>query len=115
MVVVTQMNQGLGAARNFGVLQSRGRYVFPLDADNFAEPEFVARSVDMLEAHPELAYVTAWSRYVDEDGEPLPGPVLGYEPLGNHAAVIAEENVAGDAAALLPRGCSMPAFATARS
>jgi glycosyltransferase involved in cell wall biosynthesis len=103
VIVVTQMNQGLGAARNFGVLQSRGRYVFPLDADNVAEPEFVARCVETLEAHPELAYVTAWSRYVDDDGTPLEGPVLGYQPLGNHAAVNAEENVAGDAAALLPR------------
>ena len=52
VVVVSQMNQGLGAARNLGVLQSRGRYVFPLDADNIAEPEFVARCVEVLERAP---------------------------------------------------------------
>ena len=85
MVVVTQMNQGLGAARNFGVLQSRGRYVFPLDCDNIAEPEFVARCVEILERRPEVAYVTSWSRYIDEDGTPRPGPDLGYQPLGNQA------------------------------
>ena len=103
VVVVSQMNQGLGAARNFGVSQSRGRYVFPLDADNVVEPEFVARCVEILEARPELAYVTSWSRYIDADGTPRPGPDLGYEPLGNQAALIAEENVAGDAAALIRR------------
>jgi len=103
VIVVTQMNQGLGAARNFGVLQSRGRYVFPLDADNIVEPEFVARCVEILESRPELAYVTSWSRYIDDGGTPLPGPELGYEPLGNQAALICEENVAGDAAAVIRR------------
>ena len=103
VVVVTQMNQGLGAARNFGVLQSRGRYVFPLDCDNLVEPEFVARCVEVLERRPEVAYVTSWSRYIEPDGTPRPGPELGYQPLGNQAALIAEQNVAGDAAAVIRR------------
>ena len=103
VVVVTQMNAGLGAARNFGVLQSHGRYVFPLDSDNVAEPQFVARCVEILGAREEVAYVTSWSRYVDVDGVPRGGPNLGYEPLGNHAALNARQNVAGDAAALIRR------------
>jgi glycogen synthase len=103
VIVVTQMNAGLGAARNFGVLQSRGRYVFPLDSDNVAEPDFVARCVEILEQRPQVAYVTSWSRYIEADGTPRGGPDLGYEPLGNHAALNAEQNVAGDAAALLRR------------
>jgi glycosyltransferase involved in cell wall biosynthesis len=102
VVVVSQMNQGLGAARNFGISQSRGRYVFPLDADNVAEPEFVARCVEVLEARPRVAYVTSWSRFVDPDGKPLPGPA-GYQPLGNQTPLVSEENVAGDAAAVIPR------------
>jgi glycosyltransferase involved in cell wall biosynthesis len=103
VVVVSQMNQGLGAARNFGVLQSRGRYVFPLDCDNIAEPEFVARCVEVLEARSEIAYVTSWSRYIDDGGAPMPGPDIGYEPLGNRAAAVARENLAGDAAAVIRR------------
>jgi glycogen(starch) synthase len=103
VLVVSQMNRGLGAARNFGISQARGRYVFPLDADNVAEPEFVARCVAVLEARPELAYVTSWSRYIDESGTPRERGALGYQPLGNRAALVARENVAGDAAAVLPR------------
>ena len=38
VVVVSQMNSGLGAARNFGISQCRGRYVLPLDADNIGAP-----------------------------------------------------------------------------
>ena len=103
VTVVSQMHAGLGAARNFGVLQSRGRYFFPLDSDNVAEPEFVERCVEILEARPEVAYVTAWSRYIDEDGAPREDVNLGYQPLGNHAGLNSRENVAGDAAALLRR------------
>ena len=103
VVVVSQMNSGLGAARNFGISQCRGRYVFPLDADNMAHPEFVARCVEILEHRPELAYATSWSRYVTQDGTPRPGP-LGYQPLGNeHATLLVEEDVAGDAAAVIRR------------
>ncbi|NUT55462.1 MAG: glycosyltransferase, partial [Thermoleophilia bacterium] len=102
--VVTQPNGGLGAARNLGISVARGRYVFPLDADNMAEPEFVERAVRVLDADPAIAYVTAWSRFVDEDNEPLlPDSVAGYSPLGNEVALVEELNVAGDAAAVLPR------------
>jgi glycosyltransferase involved in cell wall biosynthesis len=103
VTVVTQMNAGLGAARNFGVLQSHGRYVFPLDADNAVEPEFVARCVEVLEADPAVAYVTSWSRYVEADGTPRADHNVGYQPLGNHAVLNEHENVAGDAAAVLRR------------
>jgi glycosyltransferase involved in cell wall biosynthesis len=101
--VVSQMNAGLGAARNFGILQSRGRYFLPLDADNVLAPEFTARCVEILESRPEVAYVTAWSRYVDGDGVPREGLDIGYQPLGNHDELNAVQNVAGDAAALIRR------------
>jgi glycogen synthase len=103
ITVVTQMNSGLGSARNLGVLRSSGRYFFPLDADNAAEPDFVRRCVEVLEERPDVAYVTSWSRYVDEEGTPWDGPTLGYAPLGNHATLNAEQNVAGDAAAVIRR------------
>ncbi len=74
VVVVSQMNQGPGrGAESWACSQSRGRYVFPLDADNMAEPEFVARCVEILERSAEVAYVTSWSRYIGEDGAPRPG------------------------------------------
>lgn len=104
VAVVAQVNQGLGAARNFGVGQTRGRYVLPLDADNLLEAEFVERCVGVLEASPQVAFVTSWSRYVDERGVERSGGDLGYEPLGNRAVrVLAEENVAGDAVAVIRR------------
>lgn len=99
--VVSQPNAGLGAARNFGVAQSRGRYVLPLDADNMIAPTFVERCVDVLEADWRIAYVTSWSRYVDEQGAPLEERPTGYQPIGNECELIELDNVAGDAAAVI--------------
>jgi len=102
--VITKPNAGLGAARNFGIGQSRGAYVFPLDADNAAEPTFVERCLEVLESRPDFSYVTSWSRYVDEHGDPPPGDD-GFQPLGAGYSpeANAEHNIAGDAAALIRR------------
>jgi glycogen synthase len=101
ITIVTQVNSGLGAARNFGISQARGEFVVPLDADNVLEPAFVERALAARDFDPRAAYVTAWSRYIDEDGAELPAPNIGYQPLGNSAAEIVRNNVAGDAAALI--------------
>jgi hypothetical protein len=108
--VMSQPNGGLGRARTAGIAVSRGKYVFPLDADNEPEPEFVARAVDVLEADPAVAYVTAWSRYVDETGVEFLPPSDGYRPLGN-AAQLRERNAAGDAASVLRRSIFLRGFA----
>jgi glycogen(starch) synthase len=103
ITVLTQENSGLGAARNFGVSQSRGRYVFPLDADNLATPTFIERCVEVLEHEPDVAYVNSWVRFIDERGEPHQPPVEGYQPLANNVAALEDLNVAGDAAAVIRR------------
>jgi glycosyltransferase involved in cell wall biosynthesis len=103
ITVLTQVNSGLGAARNFGVAQSRGRYVFPLDADNIAEPTFVERCVDVLEADEHVAYVSSWVRYIDEETRPLPPAVEGFQPVSNWLRTIELRNFAGDAASVIRR------------
>lgn len=103
LAVITQMNAGLGAARNFGFAQSRGRYIVPMDADNMLEPTFIERGVELLEAQPDLAYVTTWSRYVDQDGLELNPADQGYQPLGNMTELTRVTNVAGDATSVIRR------------
>jgi glycosyltransferase involved in cell wall biosynthesis len=103
IAVVTQLNSGLGAARNFGISQARGHLVIPLDADNVLGSTFVERTVQAMAANPDAAYVTTWSRYIDEAGEPLAPPDLGYQPIGNASDEVLRNNVAGDAVALLRR------------
>jgi glycosyltransferase involved in cell wall biosynthesis len=98
--VVAQQNSGLGAARNFGISQSRGRYVFPLDADDVVAPTFVERCVEVLEDDEGPAYATAWSRFIDEKGKPLASRVADYAPIGNAGRGLDTLNVAGSAEAV---------------
>ncbi len=103
IAVLTQMNAGLGAARNFGISQARGRYILPLDPDDMLEPTYAERGVALLEAQPELAYVSTWSRYVDERGFELDPVDQGYQPIGNGSALAEVMNVAGVATAVIRR------------
>lgn len=103
LTLLTQENQGVGAARNLGIAQAGGRYVLPLDADNVLDPRFVARAVEVLEHEPGLAYVTSWTRYVDASGAPLGGGDPGYHPTGGRGRELDRSNIAGDAAALIRR------------
>jgi glycosyltransferase involved in cell wall biosynthesis len=103
ITVLTQQNSGLGAARNFGIGQSRGRYVFPLDADNVATPSFIERCVEVLQERPELMYVNSWVRYIDEQSKPHRPPIEGYQPVSNELSALDVLNVAGDAAAVIRR------------
>lgn len=103
LTVLTKQNSGLGAARNFGIRQSAGEYVFPLDADDIVSPEFVTRCVEVLESDRDAAYATSWVRFVSEAGEPLANRLADYAPLGNDARGLKHLNVAGSAEAVFRR------------
>jgi glycosyltransferase involved in cell wall biosynthesis/predicted SAM-dependent methyltransferase len=59
--VLRQANCGLAEARNAAIRAARGRYVLPLDADDMLDPEYLARTVPVLDDDPAVAIV-----YVDE-------------------------------------------------
>ncbi|WP_320670275.1 glycosyltransferase [Patulibacter defluvii] len=103
VVVVTQANSGLGAARNFGISQAAGRYVLPLDADDVLEPTFVARMVEILESDPKLAYVGGWSQFTDDAGDDIGDDLGGYMPYGNWSRLIERNNVGGVCSCLFRR------------
>lgn len=101
--VVTQPNAGLSAARNLGIAVASGDFVLPLDADDELAPTFVSRCVAALENDPDLAYVTSWVRYIDEQSEPRGGAYSGYFPFGNWSSLMPELNVAGTCSAVFRR------------
>jgi glycogen(starch) synthase len=103
VTVVTQMNAGLGAARNFGISQSRGHYIVPLDPDDMIEPSFIERGVALLESQPDVAYVASWSRYIDERGFEFEPPGVGYQPLRNTTDLLRVTNIAATATSVIRR------------
>lgn len=101
--VLHRPNGGEPDARNLGAIDADGEYLVFLDADNSLEPGFVARAVAMIEADPEIAYVTSWLRYFGEEGGIARVGARGYAPLGNAVRSDDAINSDGDAIALMPR------------
>jgi len=102
--VLYKPNGGEGDARNLAILDADGEYIAFLDADNTLEPGFVARAVAMIEADPEIAYVTSWLRFFgDEEEARVRAGAAGYAPLGNAVRSDDAINSDGDSIALIPR------------
>jgi glycosyltransferase involved in cell wall biosynthesis len=53
-------NRGPARARNLAVERARGAYILPLDADDYLAPAFLARTVPVLDAEPEVGIVHTW-------------------------------------------------------
>ena len=52
-----QENNGSSAARNAAIAHSAGKYILPLDADDFISPDYIEKAVAVLETHPEVKVV----------------------------------------------------------
>jgi len=53
-------NRGPSAARNLAVEHARGEYILPLDADDWLAPEYLAKTVPILDAEPDVGIVHTW-------------------------------------------------------
>jgi glycosyltransferase involved in cell wall biosynthesis len=68
--VITQANQGVSAARNRGIAESRGELIALLDADDEWHPDKLARQVPLF-ANPAVGLAHCGLEYIDESGQPL--------------------------------------------
>lgn len=57
-------NRGPAHARNLAIERARGAYILPLDADDYLAPEFLARTVPILDAEPAIGIVHTWVQRV---------------------------------------------------
>ncbi|GAB3474304.1 glycosyltransferase family 2 protein [Azotobacter salinestris] len=64
-------NLGIPATRNRGLELARGKYIALLDSDDKAWPTRLARQVEALDRHPELAQIGSACDFMDADGRRL--------------------------------------------
>jgi len=55
--VINQSNKGLSAARNTGAQNAKGKYILPLDCDDYLSPNFLEKMIDKIKVSENLAYV----------------------------------------------------------
>ncbi len=83
VLVISQDNQGLPAARNAGKELATGNYIAFCDSDDLWEPEKLKRQVTYLEMHPEfLAAVSMYSTFTNNQIHRMSGrrPYLPINP-----------------------------------
>jgi hypothetical protein len=55
-------NRGLSGARNVGIREAQGEFICCLDADDVLEPQLLEKSIAVLDARPEVTFVSHWLR-----------------------------------------------------
>ena len=74
-------NKGACFARNFGAKEANGKYLSFLPADAILYPGVASIWYNALEDNPEFDFFYGGYRFVDEDGEPIPGQDYFFEPF----------------------------------
>src|SRR5262245_21491341 len=64
--ILRTLNQGLAKARNLGIEEARGCYISCLDADDLFEPDFLRRTVEVLETNTSFAFASCWLKSFGE-------------------------------------------------
>jgi glycosyltransferase involved in cell wall biosynthesis len=78
--VFTQGNQGIVATLNRALSLARAPLVARMDADDVARPDRLAKQIDYLRQHPEIAVVSGAVDVIDEDGACLRTDVFPTSP-----------------------------------
>lgn len=60
---IRQENQGLAGARNAGIRNTASQYILPLDADDIIHPDYLAKTIPILESQPDIKVVYTRCRY----------------------------------------------------
>lgn len=65
--IINQKNIGLSTARNNAIKVAKGKYILPLDADNKIKPQYITKSIKILDENPNIGVVYSDLRYFGKE------------------------------------------------
>jgi GT2 family glycosyltransferase len=69
--IISQQNQGAGAARNIAVTAARSEWIAVMDSDDIMEPTRLERQLLFIKQHPDLAIGSSLVTWINEHGKRL--------------------------------------------
>lgn len=66
--LITQENKGQSTARNVGIKAAKGTYILVLDSDDYFEPSFCEKAIDVFVKQKETKVVSCYANLLFEDG-----------------------------------------------
>jgi glycosyltransferase involved in cell wall biosynthesis len=104
--LIRQHNAGVGAARNTAIRKARGKYIAPLDADDYWFPGKLEKQVARMEqSSRETGLVYCWSTVIDDQGGLLSS--CSHTVEGRLRRVLILRNVVGNGSAPLLRASAL--------
>ncbi len=67
--LITQENKGQSTARNVGIKEAKGEYILALDSDDYFEPTFCEKAVDIFLGNDDVKIVTCYTNRFYENKE----------------------------------------------
>ncbi|CAM4152855.1 glycosyltransferase family 2 protein [Gillisia hiemivivida] len=86
--LITQKNKGVSVARNVGIEACSGEYVLVLDSDDYFEPSFCEKALQIFEKESDVKIVTCYSKWFNARTH------ITYKPKGGNIKDILISNVA---------------------
>jgi glycosyltransferase involved in cell wall biosynthesis len=103
VLLISQRNQGLAAARNSGIKESHGEYLVFLDADDRLLPKAMESGIGCMLRHPQSAFVFGSYYYINLDGAPLSAPSPPYHGDDLYFAMLDRNRIEMGAAVMYRR------------
>lgn len=87
--IIRTSNNGLSAARNVGIENSRGRFIVPLDADDMLAPSFIEECLSVLKSNINIGVVFSEVRAFGDCDERLDFGDFDLQKMLFHNGVVA--------------------------
>jgi glycosyltransferase involved in cell wall biosynthesis len=88
-LLITQENTGVSKARNYGIKASTGKFILNLDSDDYFEPTFCAKAMEIFQKNQDVRIVSCYANWFSSNNN-----CIEFKPEGGSIKEALINNVA---------------------